>query len=244
MNPVTGEYKTVRELHEEQKEGIKPALMTLNEEYKLEKSEAFFVEDNGRKPVFGVMTKHGAEVVLTGNHPVLTVDGWVEVDALKVGQFIATPKSLNYFGTKSIDEEILKFVAMLLGAGQFNKRTVTFQLRYPELKSTFMEIARSAGIEVKEITERTLRLVNFMESDFPYIEDIKNRRIPSIIYSLQKDQVALFLSYLYAAGGWFFAKRIGEIGFATKNKTFALDIKHLLLRFGIQVLSLNDVSSY
>lgn len=235
MNPVTGEYKTVRELFEGQVEGVKPSLMTLNEEYKLERSEAFFIEDNGAKETFAVMTKHGAEVILTGNHPVLTVDGWVEVDALKVGQFIATPKTLNHFGTREMDEPELKLLAYLLGAGQFNKRTITFQLRYPELKESFIEAAVANGIRVEEVTERTLKLHNFTQSSFPYIEEIRVRKIPSIIYTLKQEQLALFLGYLYAAGGWFFAKRIGEVGFATKNKSFALDIKHLLLRFGIQV---------
>jgi hypothetical protein len=62
LNPVTGEYKAVKQLFAEQKEGGKPSLITLNEEYKLEDSEAFFIEDNGMKETFVVMTKHGAEV--------------------------------------------------------------------------------------------------------------------------------------------------------------------------------------
>lgn len=233
MNPVTGEYKAVKELFIEQKEGIKPALMTLNEEYKLEKSEAFFVEDNGLKETFSVLTKHGAEVILTGNHPVLTVDGWVEVDALKIGDFIATPKMLHHFGTTEVNPDELKAVAYLLGAGQFNKRTTTFQLRYPELKESFLEVAAANGLEVAVQTERTLRILNPLA--IPYLDELKQRKIPAFVYTLTKEQLALFLSHLYSAGGWFFAKRIGEIGFATKNRQFAIDIKHLLLRFGIQV---------
>jgi intein/homing endonuclease len=233
MNPVTGEYKTVRELFEQQKDGEQPALLTLNEEYKLEGSNAFFVEDNGIKEAFEVVTKHGAKVILTGNHPVLTVDGWVEVDALKIGQSIATPKSLNHFGETIIDGDQLRLIAYLLGAGQFNKKSVTFQLRYPELREVFMDVATANGIRVREMTERTLKILN--PEDIPYFEDIVKRKIPSIIYMLTKEQLGAFLGHLYAVGGWFFAKRIGEIGFATRNKQFALDIKHLLLRFGIQV---------
>jgi len=232
VNPETGEYVTVQELFERQKGGNKPSLVTLNEAYQFEKSEAFFIEDNGVKETFAVVTKHGAEVHLTGNHPVLTVDGWVEVDALKIGQFIATPRALPYYGKDSIPEHELRLIAYLLGAGQFNKRTITFQLRYPEIKSAFVEACTKAGIEVKEIRQQTLELKN-VES-FPYYEDIKARRIPSIIYKLEREQLASFLAHLYAAGGWFFAKRIGEIGFATRSKSFALNIKHLLLRFGIQ----------
>ena len=235
LNPETGEYKSVGQLFLEQREGVKPSLITLNEEYKLEKSEAFFVEDNGVKDTFAVVTKHGAEVVLTGNHPVLTIDGWVEVDALKVGDKIATPGALPYFGKTHMDEHTLKLLAYLLGAGQFNKKSITFQLRYPELKDSLLEVCKIHNIETKIVTERTIELLNLSDANFKYYEDVQKRRIPSIIYQLEKEQVAGFLAHLYSAGGWFFAKRIGEIGFATRSKSLVLDIKHLLLRFGIQV---------
>jgi hypothetical protein len=126
-------------------------------------------------------------------------------------------------------------LAYLLGAGSFNKRNVTFQLRYPELKESFMDVCEANGIRVKENTARTFVLENFNQCDFPYCEEVKERKIPSIVYMLEKKQLASFLAHLYTSGGWFFAKRIGEIGFATRNKSFALNIKHLLLRFGIQV---------
>lgn len=233
INPESGEYVAVSELFDRQKEGNKPSLVTLNETYQFEPSEAFFIEDNGVKETFAVVTKHGAEVVLTGNHPVLTVDGWVEVDALKIGQFIATPKALPYYGNTVIDNKELELIAYLLGAGSFNRKSTTFQLRYPEIKESFIEAAESQGLEVKEVRQQTLELKN-VES-LPYYEDLKNKRIPGIIYKLERTQLASFLAHLYAAGGWFYAKRIGEIGFATRNKSFALDIKHLFLRFGIQV---------
>lgn len=232
VDPTTGARIPVKELFERQQKGEDINLVTLNETYHMENSTSFFVEDNGVKETFVVKTKHGAEVVLTGNHPVLTVDGWVEVDALKIGDHIATPKIMPYFGQKTLEGNHLKFLAYMLGAGNINKRTMTFQLRYPELKDSVLELCDSLGIEVKEIRERTLQLIGVGE--IPYLSEVLDRKIPSIIYELTQEQVASFLAHLYAAGGWFFAKRIGEIGYATKHKKLAKDIKHLLLRFGIQ----------
>lgn len=104
INPNTGEYQSVGELYNAQVNGSATPLLTLNESYQLENSEAFFIEDNGVKDTFAVVTKHGARVVLTGNHPVLTVDGWKEVDALRIGESIATPKFLPVYGTKQVDK--------------------------------------------------------------------------------------------------------------------------------------------
>lgn len=237
MNPVTGEYKTVGELFREQKENGAPALLTLNEEYHLEKSEAFFVEDNGMKESFAVVTKHGAQVVLTGNHPVLTVNGWVEVDALKIGEHIAVPSALPFYGEEQMPEETIRLLAYLLAAGQFNKRNTTFQLRYPEIYESFVESAKFHGLEVRTVEgnrKQTLEIIGLTAENFPYYSDVVARRIPKDVYKLEREQLMLFLGSLYGAGGWFYAKRIAEVGFATRDKSFALDLKHLLLRFGIR----------
>lgn len=235
MNPETGEYIAVKEFYERQLEGNKPNLVTLDENYHMQKSEAFYVEDNGIKDTFAVITKHGAQVILTGNHPVLTVDGWKEVDALKIGESIATPKALPYFGKDSLPVHTIKLIGYLLGAGQFNKYNVTLQLRYPEMEEEFRKacLAHGIGIKAKEKTRKRTFELTGVES-FPYYKELKERKIPQDIFKLQREDFALFLASLYGAGGWFFASRIGEIGFATRDKGFALDVKHLLLRFGIQ----------
>jgi replicative DNA helicase len=46
--------------------------------------------------------------------------------------------------------------------------------------------------------------------------------------------LALYLNRLYAVNGWAYTGSRPEIGFATSHKQLAVDMKHLLLRFGIQ----------
>lgn len=234
INPITGSYKTVRELFEEQKTLGNTPLLTLNEEYRLENSEAFFIEDNGVKETFAVVTKHGARVVLTGNHPVLTIDGWKEVDALRVGESIATPKSLPVYGQKQMDKNVLRVLAYMLAAGRFNRDNISFQARYDGVKEAMLEACDALGIKTYRDRHKkaTVYLINF--TSFEYCKDIEMKRIPRFIYELDREHLAFFLGSLYAAGGWFFAGRICEIGYATKHSKLALDIKHLLLRFGIQ----------
>lgn len=246
LNPVTGEYKTVGQLYEDQKaQAGNPQLITLNNKYHLEPSEAFFVEDNGVKPSFKVQTKYGAEVTLTGNHPVLTLDGWVEVDALEVGMRIATPSALPYFGNEEWDENEVKAMAYLIAGGHWNGSQLTFSCKSPEVMEDFMEVADKVKLKtVRQLNKDNTCLVLPTESSRYYetgkpvgdllLDSIKNKRIMADVFKLKREQVALFLSSAYAVNGWGYNGTRPEVGYATTSKKLATDIKHLLLRFGIQ----------
>lgn len=234
LDPVTGEYWTVSELYHRQKDGNKPSLLTLDEKYHLVPSEAFFVEDNGVKPTFLVRTKYGAEVQLTGNHPVLTLDGWVEVDALKPGMRIATPSALPHFGKDIMSESGIKFSAYLIAGGHWNGSQLTFSAKSNTVMNDFMEAAKELEVKVvRQIhKENTCVIVSDMPEDL--MSAIREKKVPHNVFTLKREQVSLFLNRLYAANGWAYNGTRPEIGFATISKRLAIDIKHLLLRFGIQ----------
>ncbi|HDR7632497.1 MULTISPECIES: LAGLIDADG family homing endonuclease [Bacillus] len=234
MNPNTGEYKSIGELYQSQLDGIATPLLTLNEFYQLKNSKAFSIEDNGVQDTFAVVTKHGARVTLTRNHPVLTVDGWKEVDALHIGERIATPKFLTVYGTKQVEKNKLRILAYMLAAGRLNKNSISFQVRYEGVGESLQKSCEAIGITTyhEHHKKATVYLMDFRS--FEFYRELEEKKIPSFIYELDRDHLAFFLGSLYSAGGWFCAGRISEIGYATKCRQFALDLKHLLLRFGIQ----------
>lgn len=147
INPNTGEYQSVGELYNAQVNGSATPLLTLNESYQLENSEAFFIEDNGVKDTFAVVTKHGARVVLTGNHPVLTVDGWKEVDALRIGESIATPKFLPVYGTKQVDKNKLRILAYMLAAGVLTRIVLASRRAMKALERRYRRLVRHLVLE-------------------------------------------------------------------------------------------------
>lgn len=235
LNPETGEYKTVHELYEGQKaHADNPKLITLNDKYHLEPSEAFFVEDNGVKETFKVRTKYGAEVMLTGNHPVLTLDGWVEVDALKPGMRIATPSAMPYFGKGTSDDNRIKMLAYLVAGGHWSGSQLTFSCKSKKVAEDFVAAAYAVGVRVvKQATKENTYVVTSKLAD-EVVQAIKDKRVPNNIFSLKRDKMALFLSSAYAVNGWGYNGSRPEIGYATSSKQLAVDMKHLLLRFGIQ----------
>lgn len=235
LDPITGEYWTVEELFQRQKDGEKPSLITLNEKYQLDPSEAFFVEDNGVKETFLVRTKYGAEVVLTGNHPVLTLDGWVEVDALQQGMRIATPSALPYFGDELMNSDELKVMAYLIAGGNVNGSIVTFSSKSEAAANEFVTAATRQGHRVfKQVNSKNTYGVTLGPNKDYLLKLIREQRIPKEVFKLQRGQIAKFLSRLYSVVGWAYNGSRPEIGYATVSKKMAQDIKHLLLRFGIQ----------
>lgn len=238
INPETGEYLSVGELHKRQKEVGTQKLITLNDKYQLEASEAFFIEDNGIKETFLVRTKYGAEVKLTGNHPVLTIDGWVEVDALKVGNRIATPKAVPYFGNTLLDRNKIKLMAYMLAGGYASKGYTTFSSKNQEALTDFAKVARRTGIIAtrKVNAEGTFLLSSSIDTDLFHevVTIIQEQKIPSIIYTLNKEDIALFLNTFFAASGWVHYGARPEIGVSSTNRSLMIDIKHLLGRFGVR----------
>ncbi|UNY39809.1 terminase large subunit [Bacillus phage vB_BauM_KLEB27-3] len=236
MNPDTGEYVDVETLYHLSKEESQSGnnLLTLNDKYQLEPSVSFFVEDNGVKESFRVRTKYGAEVSLTGNHPVLTLDGWVEVDALEVGMRIATPKSISYFGNTEIDESRIQFIASLLAGGHYSKGKITFSCNTKKAMDTFRSAAEKMGYRsVRDLTKENTCILIVEQEDAILQDVLIDRRVPDEIFSLTKDQIALFLNVFYGVSGWAYNGTRPEIGVSSSSKQLMIDIKHLLLRFGI-----------
>lgn len=233
LNPDTGSYTSVKDLYDQYQAGEKSSLVTLDAHYKTDVGSAFQVEKNGEKPVFRVETKLGGEVELTGNHPVLTLDGWVEVDALKLGMRIATPSALPYFGDKEISVDKLRFMAFMIAGGNWNGDRMTFSTRREEAMLEFVKTAGALNIESHRRAGHVNSRVIMTTLDRDLHKDIIKRRVPKEIYELNQKQVARFIRMTYETVGWMYGKGRPEIGMSSSTKEYLKDMKHLLLRFGI-----------
>ncbi len=82
--------------------------------------------DNGFKPVFELTLRSGAKIKTTGDHRLLTEDGWRPLCDLKPGDYIATPFKL--FGPvsspQSIDRRRLRVLAYLIADGSLTSGTL------------------------------------------------------------------------------------------------------------------------
>ncbi|BCO16169.1 phage terminase large subunit family protein_gp116 [Bacillus phage vB_BceM_WH1] len=238
LNPDTGSYLTVQELFESQQPF---SVVTLDEKYKGVKGTGIHVSDNGVKEVFKVKTKQGHEVVLTGNHPVLTVDGWREVDLVRPGMRIATPMSLPFFGNEVLPESHIKALAYMYAGGNINEDYVTFSCKFADVAYDFQQTMTKVGCKAARIlSKETTHVVKGADAEGNPLLDLfesygvfEKEGLPQIIFQLEKEQLRLFLKTFFSVSGWIHAGKRCEIGVSNVSKQLMRDIGHLLLRLGV-----------
>lgn len=230
LDATTGAYQTVESLYKRQVK--QTSLFSMQDDYTIEASSSFDIQDNGMKEVFEVKTKHGARVELTGNHPVLTIEGWKEVDLLSVGESIAVPKALPAFGSDTPGIAYAKMAGYITATYQETKRGAILSFNSKTIGPEVSALAKELGIILVKKTEQ-----NFFFYDdkgvFDTIVAGRKEGIPEEVFTYDKTHLAVFLSALYDANSWNYSERIVEIGLGSRSNRFSRDVKHLLLRFGI-----------
>lgn len=228
-NSETGEYKPIEEWFKDQR----VPMISMDDHFKLGKNTSFKIEQNGVKETYTVKTKNGAEVTLTGNHPVLTMDGWKEVDLLKEGEEIATPKIINAFGEDKVDPLRARVLAYVGATHDINKFNATLTLLNDETRHQIVENVKAYGLSVFPKTPSVYFVVD-KEDDFLDILTHTEEVIPDEVFRYNRESLAIFLASIFDAKGWLFTSKTPEIGYGTKSEKFAKSLSHLLLRFGMQ----------
>ncbi|AEW95515.1 MULTISPECIES: replicative DNA helicase [Streptomycetaceae] len=87
----SGEWITVEEFVRRGTAGEDLQVLTLGGDWKLRAARPSAYHHNGVKPVRKLRTADGATLRATGNHPMLTLRGWVPLERLRPGDHVAAP---------------------------------------------------------------------------------------------------------------------------------------------------------
>lgn len=225
-------------------------VVSFNEDtQRFEKAKIIEHWENGVKPVYKVKTRTGREVQVTYNHPFLTPEGWKDLDKISIGDFIAIPKKLNFFGTLKLEENQIKLLAYFITEGCLREyksvkgtiKIINFTNAEKNIQDDFTECVEKMKCEVvwngingrvKNGVDKKNYILRFLKSHKLWNKLSYQKSIPKIIYQIDKKGVALFLRILFTCDGWV-SKTDGQIGYATTNKELAFQIQELLTRFGI-----------
>jgi replicative DNA helicase len=202
-------------------------LLTLGNNFKFELTYPSNYVDDGIKPVYKVTTRLGRTIECTLSHPFLTIDGWLPLKELKVGERLAVPRILNIFGSGEMRECEVKLLGYLLGDGSLTKSSPTFVVGKPAIQSDFESaITEFGGVEV---------VPSWLQELGIYSCNNHKKVIPSIVFTLRRDLLALFLNRLFATAGLTTLLNTGQVqlGFASVSEKLARQVQHLLLRFGV-----------
>lgn len=227
----TGEYIPVEELYQK---GSRRTF-SLDNSYKIVEEDMFRVEQNGIKKVYEVMLKNGAKVELTGNHPVLTIKGWTEVDDLQVGENIATPGAIPIFGKEDPTYEYVRSLAYLSSSTKRTKMGPVIDIRSNETRDSILHHLREFGLEVYP---KSTEVSYIIDKTGLFTKELQEDEIviPKEVFQYTEKKLAAFLAGIIDTKGYLGQITTGsgiEIGIVLYNAEAAKDLMHLFLRFGI-----------
>jgi replicative DNA helicase len=211
---------------------------------------------SGTKEVFRVRLTSGREVEATANHPFLTLDGWRPLGDLDAGSRVAVPRQMpEPLLTQEMPEPELVMLAHLLGDGSFvrnqpiryastdevNLTAVTDAARHFGITAVrdFHEAARCTSLRLPapyHLTHgRRNPIAAWLDSMGLFGLRSHEKFIPAQVFSLPKNQLALFLRHLWATDGSITVAKSGAVRvyYATTSERMARDLQVLLLRFEI-----------
>jgi len=261
VDSETGKIWTLGEMWDYGK--IKNGTITYDEKQKkIVKLENCSLLYQGKRDVYKIETESGNFIEATNNHPFLTDKGWVEVKGLKKGESIAVSCLQPIFNEKSdiTEEESLILGFLASSKSLIGKKEVHILTKNSETILNINNICKSLNKNLVIDNYRSKNSISDFVSSCKIINDnsrLKNnylyeiskkvgldgkskteKRIPSLIFSSSKRTISLFLKSLISFDGEVKLYNHNEnfhcrINICLYSKDFAMEVKHLLSRFGI-----------
>jgi intein/homing endonuclease len=220
-------------------------------------------EWNGIEPVFELETESGRRVRRNGAHPFWAADaefpagnrprvwprGWTPLKELRPGMLVGAPVDLPAFGMSQLPEAEIILLALMIGDGGMTTRAVTFSQQDGPVLEEFRVACAAVGarmlsahrpVDYRVIGDGSRKsgsnpVLNLLDRHGLTRVHSRDKHIPEAIWSLSREQLALFLSRLYGTDGWASVASTGtvEIGFCSASERMIRELQDLLLRFGI-----------
>lgn len=137
----TGEIVTVEKLFKRKK---LVNTLSCGSDLKMIKRPIIDVVANGVKPVYRVKTQLGREIVVTDNHPFLTIEGWRELKDLFEGERVALPMLQHYFASVAAHRESKDVIPARI--------KYLIQAEKQELGEIWPEVEFSSNISTRELS--------------------------------------------------------------------------------------------
>ena len=229
----TGERISIKELVEQ---GRTPNVLAVDEHFKTVKASIMGIEDNGVQEVFKVSTRKGNNVTLTGNHPVLTLEGWKEIDLLEVGESIAIPKKNKIFVEEKPQwtEAELRFFAYLVAKGKKYKEFAILEVVGKDMQQMVKEAGQALGLKM---FKRSLTTFYLFEVEHPvvaaFLNNPESQFIPEEVYKYDEESLIIFLASVLDVSGFSQTSAKAEMGVNSHKVEYLFELKHLLGRIGV-----------
>jgi DNA polymerase III subunit alpha len=230
-------------------------LPTLEEGFQFGPGQVTAVMENGVKPVFRLTTSLGKSLLATGNHPLLTLNGWCNLEDLKIGQRIAAPARLPIEGQSSWSQHELVMLGWILSEGNTCHPCGAYV--YTQNQESLEDILAAA--DRFENTKASVKLRTDRQNVFDVYLGTGNRGIPGrsgvrvwleslglvglnatekffpdAALKLNNSDLAVVIGRYWSGDGFVFGHGSNTTPYAaTSSERMARQLQHLLLRLGI-----------
>jgi replicative DNA helicase len=228
---------------------------SLDERLRLVPRTMTHVFPSGTKEVFRLTLTSGRTVEATANHPFLTLDGWRPLGELAARSRLAVPRQVPApQHSRPWPQQHVLLLAHLIGDGSFVRRQ---PIRYASVDEENLRAVTSAaqefGITAVRDDHEAARCTSLrLPAPFhlthgkrnpiaAWLDDLglfglrsHEKFVPDAVFSLPREQIALFLRHLWATDGCVHRRgRSVTIYYASTSRRLADDVARLLLRMGV-----------
>ncbi|MDA0748251.1 MAG: replicative DNA helicase [bacterium] len=251
----TGAWVSLGELYRSGAREI--PIWTLDDRWRLVPGHITHVFSSGEKMVYRLSLRSGRQIDASANHPFRVLDGWRRLDALRPGDRIGVSRS--YLGDpehpeKMSDDRII-LLGHLIGDGCYVARQPLHYTNADEACVALVEQSARAEFDVvpRRVRQETWQHL-YLSAGYRLTHGRRNpvaawldelgiygqrsgeKTVPEVIFRLPQRQVALFLKHLWTTDGCVFLdpdRGRCTIYYASKSRELVEQVRHLLLRFGI-----------
>jgi DNA polymerase III alpha subunit len=221
--------------------------LACDDQLHLRKRKVLAVVPSGVKPVWRLRTALGHTIAATAEHPFMTMDGWRQLEKLRVGDYVATTRSIPVSGRRRWPRHQILVLADLIAEGNLcHPGTFYFYTTASWHRDEFVRAVEQFP-NTRAVIERhkscfSVRVVR-RERDQPIgavtwaraLEiwgcGARQKYLPPEVFELCDGHIALFLARLWEGDGGFSMK--GHASYDTASPRLGSEVQHLLLRLGI-----------
>ena len=151
-----GRLLPIKELEKENSK-----VFALNHDLKINPVEKLAFSKRKVNKILHIKLRTGKQIKLTPEHPLLTLNGWKQANELAIGSRIATPRSLDAFGTSKMKECDVKLLAYLIAEGHLGNHFVLFSNNDSKIVEDFKKsvLEFDSNLKLKIHGKNTYRVV-------------------------------------------------------------------------------------
>jgi DNA polymerase-3 subunit alpha len=243
----TGRLVKVVDLYERRAK-VEQTLSLNTDMLRLQSAPITAVMYNGVKPVYRLTTQTGRQITATANHPFYTFGGWRMLGELTAGDRVAVSRRVQIEGTSRWENHEVIVLGHLLAEGNLCHTTgVYFYTADSEQLDDYVKHLEMFENSIASVSwhkscysvyskrllrSKPQRLVEWIKELGLWGKDSRTKFIPDEVFELPNSQTALMISRMWEGDGHI-NDRGRSLYYATASRGLALDLQHLLLRFGI-----------